>query len=444
MPELNFPPGYRFGEHNEYQVIRSQPISDGVSNTFAEVYLVKKIKVHKKFALKVLRPEIISKYKRSISDFENEIHALKSLTHKNIIAIDNFGKLQDKDGMPSFYLVMEYIEDASLVKEKYSISKMLRFFVQILDGLKFLHDNGIIHRDIKPDNILVQYDSLVKITDFGIAKYRDTVDLVSSVIGAPAYAPPEQITRSGVLSFSSDLYSAGKTLYTMITKLLPKPNQQITGLTKELENNEWSIPLSMILKKATESDPKDRYQSAEEMKGDIVKLYKRYFGKKRVVVLKETIKKRSLSFRIAAVLVIGAVLTIVSSQYFLGEKPSESADFLSALTKGELLFQSSDASSIEVYEYFENLNKTYTGNDRSLFLAAVAASENGKKEKSIDYLEKAVKLYPDNIDLKIAMGKAFHDYGAYFEAKNIWREAQRLHPDNQKLTPLLKLSMLVK
>ena len=74
----------------------------------------------------------------------------------------------------------------------------------------------------------------------------------------------------------------------------------------------------------------------------------------------------------------------------------------------------------------------------------MAASESGKKEKSIDYLEKAVKLYPDNIDLKIAMGKAFHDYGAYFEAKNIWREAQRLQPDNRKLTPLLKLSMLVK
>lgn len=454
MSELNFPPGYRIGENGEYQVIRRQPISDDVSNTFAEVYLVKKIKVRKKFALKVLRPEIIARYKRSVNDFRDEIQVLTKLNHKNVIQIDDFGKLKDRDGMPSFYLIMEYIEDAKLVKDTYSVKTMLGFFMQILDGLTYLHGKQIIHRDIKPDNILVQHNSTIKITDFGIAKFLDRDDMVSSVIGAPAYAPPEQIERKGKISFASDLYAAGKTLYTMVTRELPKPNKQITILPEKFKNKAWHDPLLQIMKKATNANVEDRYTSAEEMKKDVLSVYKKLFGVSAakadtpqalpVSDKRERVKKRSPAV-LATASIMSLALVILAGSYFLrGKAPSDSAEFRQMLAEGEKMFLSASASPEEIQDYFVTLNTTFAGNDRSLFLAALTAADNGDADGSIEYLERAVSMYPDDVDLKITLGKSHYDAGNFFKARQIWMGAKKVQPDNAELSSLLRLSLLTK
>lgn len=157
--------------------------------------------------------------------FEREASIMKSLSHRNIVKVFNHFKEGD-----SYFIAMEYIDGMALedlIKKNKKINTMpaILIFREICNGLKHAHDYGIIHRDIKPDNVLISKTGDVKLVDFGIATARpgSTEDLTKTgtVMGTPSYMSPEQITNSKDVDKRSDIYSLGVVLYQMITGVKP-------------------------------------------------------------------------------------------------------------------------------------------------------------------------------------------------------------------------------
>ena len=229
-------------------------------------------------AIKVLKEKFLGN-EEFIYRFRNESKANASLSHPNIVRIFDVGfgnKLQ--------YIVMEYVEGVTL-KEYIEKAKVLNwkdvvhFTFQILRGLQHAHDKGIVHRDIKPQNIMLLEDGTVKIMDFGIARFpKDEKINGKKAVGSVHYISPEQAI-GGITDFKSDIYSVGIIMYEMLTGMLPfdgktpeivAQKQIKDAVISPLEINP-NLPQGLvdIILRAIKKKPQDRYQSAEEMLHDI-------------------------------------------------------------------------------------------------------------------------------------------------------------------------------
>lgn len=244
----------------------------------ADVYRAYDNVKHCDVAIKVLKEEF-SKNREFVRRFKNESKANASLSHPNIVRIFDvdFGdKIQ--------YIVMEYIDGVTL-KEFIEKAKVLdwkdvvHFTFQILRALQHAHDKGIVHRDMKPQNIMLLEDGTIKIMDFGIARFaRDEKVSYGKAIGSVHYISPEQAS-GGVTDAKSDLYSVGIMMYEMLTGKLPFEGKtpevvavkQIQSYAKSplLINPEIPQGLVDIVVRAMQKMPEKRYQSATEMLHDI-------------------------------------------------------------------------------------------------------------------------------------------------------------------------------
>ena len=230
-------------------------------------------------AVKILKEEYLAneEFRRR---FKNESKAIAVLSHPNIVKVFNVSygdRLQ--------YIVMEYVDGISLKEYieqqgKLGIKETVHFTMQILRALQHAHDKGIVHRDIKPQNIMLLSNGNIKVADFGIARfsYSDTKTMTDSAIGSVHYISPEQ-ARGDTTDDRADIYSIGVVLYEMLTGQLPfQSDNSVSVALMQLQNDpkrprelNSSIPvgLEQIVMHAMQKNAKDRYQSAAEMLLDI-------------------------------------------------------------------------------------------------------------------------------------------------------------------------------
>ena len=245
----------------------------------AIVYKAVDLRTGHNVAVKVLRPEY-NEDREFISRFQREAEAASKMTHHNIVNLLDVGM----DG-ENRYLVMEYVQGKTLkavIQERGKLSAPLacQIAIRILSALEHAHRNGIVHRDIKPQNILVHEDGHIKVADFGIARIADSATLThgDNVMGSVHYFSPEQARGEGATA-ASDIYSTGIVLYEMLTGRVPFDGdnpvavamQHLHAAPAPIQSISPDVPPSIVrvCMKAMEKNPAARYQTAREMAADL-------------------------------------------------------------------------------------------------------------------------------------------------------------------------------
>lgn len=245
----------------------------------SDVYKAKDHKLNRFVAVKVLKQEF-SENTNFVSKFRVEAQAAAGLMHPNIVNVYDVG---EEDGI--YYIVMELVEGITLKnyiekKSRLSIKEAISIAIQVSMGIEAAHNNHIIHRDIKPQNIIISKDGKVKVTDFGIAKAATSNTITSNVMGSVHYTSPEQ-ARGGFSDEKSDIYSLGCTMFEMLTGHVPFDGETTVAIAiKHIQEEMPSpreyvseIPLCVekIIFKCTQKSPDRRYQSMAELIVDLKK-----------------------------------------------------------------------------------------------------------------------------------------------------------------------------
>ena len=249
------------------------------SGGMADVYMAKDHKLNRNVAVKVLKSEYVEDEK-FLKKFETEAQAVARLSHPNIVNIYDVGM---EDGIN--YIVMELAEGITLkeyIRKKGYLSPKETFEIstQIASAISHAHKNHIIHRDIKPQNILVSDTGIIKVTDFGIAKATssNTVTSTATAMGSVHYISPEQ-AKGRFCDEKSDIYSLGITMYEMVTGHVPFDHENGVTIALMHLQNEITPPsqirdgipdsLEKIILKCTMKKPEERYQTADDLIADL-------------------------------------------------------------------------------------------------------------------------------------------------------------------------------
>lgn len=261
--------------NERYEIIKS--IGEG---GMANVYLAEDTILKRKVAIKVLRGDLENNEK-FIRRFQREAKSVSDLSHPNIVEVYDVGEEEGQH-----YIVMEYIDGRTLKqltqkRGALTVPEVVDIMTQLTDGLSAAHEAYIIHRDIKPQNIMILDNGMVKITDFGIAMTLNATQLTqtNSVMGSVHYLPPEQASGQTATT-KSDIYSAGILMYELLTGTVPfKGDNAVEIALKQMKERIPSIrkqnpliPQSIenIVLKATAKNPKNRYDNIKEMHEDLI------------------------------------------------------------------------------------------------------------------------------------------------------------------------------
>ncbi len=257
----------------KYRIIReiarsNDIVYEAIDPTMARRVAVKELQ---------LPPHLAGAQKRErIERFYREAKAAGTLSHRNIVTIHDVGQENDRH-----FLVMEYLEGQSLrdilqMQGALPLKETVEITLQLCDALAYAHSRGVVHRDVKPDNVHILPGGVIKLTDFGIARItaEPSITTQGQVFGTPSYMSPEQVA-SHTVDHRTDLFSLGITLYEMLTGRKPFVGDSVITITYNIMNNQPTMPvgvpgpLQQILQRALAKDPNLRYQNAAAMAADL-------------------------------------------------------------------------------------------------------------------------------------------------------------------------------
>ena len=254
------------------------------SGGMSTVYLAEDTRLDRDVAVKVLRIDqrlgLGEKGRKEIIlRFQQEAKAAARLNHPNIVSIYHVGQQGEQ-----YYIIMEYLDGSSLShlmksRERFVGDTVLQWMDQVCDGLHFAHEHGVIHRDIKPDNLILLKNGIVKITDFGIARLEKS-ELVKTkdqtFMGTIYYCSPEQLREFRNIDRRTDIFSLGVVLYQLLTGKLPFRGESIAETINTIISRDPVAPrrivreipaaLERIVLKCLAKNPADRFQTAEELR----------------------------------------------------------------------------------------------------------------------------------------------------------------------------------
>lgn len=247
------------------------------SGGMADVYKAQDRKLNRLVAVKVMKAEF-REDTSFVSKFTKEAQAAAKLSHPNVVNVYDVG--EDR-GL--YFIVMELIEGITLKnyiakKGKLSVKEATSIAIQASLGLEAAHNRGIIHRDVKPQNIIISTDGKVKLSDFGIAKSMNSNTITANVMGSVHYSSPEQV-RGGYSDARGDIYSLGITMYEMVTGRVPFDGDTTVSIAiKHLQEEivppsiytpDLPYSLEQIILKCTQKNPDRRYQNVGSMIDDL-------------------------------------------------------------------------------------------------------------------------------------------------------------------------------
>lgn len=249
----------------------------------AEVYEGNDIIGKKTVAIKLIRKDVMENPVNLIR-FKNEATIAASLNHPNIVKVYNHGTV---DGVP--YIANEFIKGQNLkqvldFRSSVPIEEAVDYMIQLASALDYAHSHGIVHRDVKPDNLYVMGDGTIKLGDFGIAQTDATSQITSKdseIVGSVHYLAPE-ITSGKPVTGQSDIYSAGVTFFELITGHVPYIKNSAIDIAVSHINEKFPSPkkylpncpkeIERIIFKCVKKNPKERYATAKELHDDLVAL----------------------------------------------------------------------------------------------------------------------------------------------------------------------------
>jgi TolB-like protein/lipoprotein NlpI len=305
-----------------------------------EVYLANDTRLNRKVALKLLAAHI-TEDENHVSRFRQEALATSALNHPSILTIYEIGEWRGRD-----FIAAEFVNGTTLrnllKKKKLSIASALDIALQIASALAATHGAGVVHRDIKPENIMIRPDGLVKILDFGIAKYRPTEagrkalieTEAGEVIGTVAYMSPEQ-TRGLETDSQTDIWSLGVILYEMIARRLPFPGRTKSDRIAAILEHEPApltkngrAELQQIVDRALAKEKKVRYAKMSEMAEDLRRLRETTASKSASSFIlpaqKTSASRRAYLFAAAAVVLFAGAIAL--GYYFYTAKDATAGD----------------------------------------------------------------------------------------------------------------------